>query len=190
MKVLFYDTETSGMPLFDQPSGDPRQPHIVQLAAALIDTDTRQDLAAFNFTIMPNEWSCDPESQAVHGITPEIQQAIGISEDLALSALLALWKHADLRVGHVESFDCRIVRIACKRFISDAVADAWKQGLARCTKAAAKRHMVKLPTAPGASLQAVHHHYLGTGFDAAHSAEADMRATARVYFAMVDRGHA
>lgn len=36
MKVLFYDTETSGMPLFDQPSSDPRQPHIVQLAAALV----------------------------------------------------------------------------------------------------------------------------------------------------------
>ena len=25
--VLVYDTETSGLPLFDQPSVDPRQPH-------------------------------------------------------------------------------------------------------------------------------------------------------------------
>lgn len=188
MKILVYDTETSGMPLFDQPSSDPRQPHIVQIAAALIDATTRQDLAAFNFTVMSEEWSCDPEAQAVHGITPEIQRAIGIPEDLALSSLLSLWKHADVRVGHVESFDCRIARIACKRFISDAVADAWKAGPAVCTRAAAK-HMANLPKADRGSLKAVHRHYLGTDFDGAHSAEADMRATARVYFAMRERGH-
>lgn len=37
MKAIVYDTETTGLPLFSQPSEDPRQPHIVQLAAIVVD---------------------------------------------------------------------------------------------------------------------------------------------------------
>ena len=40
--ALFYDTETTGLPLYDQPSDDPRQPHIVQVGAILVDLDTRK----------------------------------------------------------------------------------------------------------------------------------------------------
>lgn len=36
---IFFDTETQGLPLWNDPSEDPRQPHIVQLAAALDDGD-------------------------------------------------------------------------------------------------------------------------------------------------------
>jgi len=188
-RILFYDTETSGMPLWDQPSDDPRQPHIAQIAAALVDTETRRDLAAINLTVKHDEWSCDPESLAVHGITPEIMEAIGIPEWLALRAFLELWMHADVRVGHVESFDARVIRIAMKRFASDAAADAWKLAPARCTRKLAKDHVPNLKPKGMGSLRQVHLHYTGQEFADAHSAEADMRATQRVYFAMLEKGH-
>ena len=35
--AIFYDTETTGIPLFSEPSEHPGQPHIVQLAACLVD---------------------------------------------------------------------------------------------------------------------------------------------------------
>lgn len=189
MKALFYDTETTGMPLFDQPSADPRQPHLLQIAAALVDTDTRRDLATINLTVRPDDWTIDPAAQAVHGITMEHAEAVGLPEWLALRTFLELWHHADVRVGHVESFDCRIVRIAMKRYVSDAAADAWKLAPARCTRALAKAHVPTLPAAGGGSLACVHRHYLGTDFEDAHTAEADMRAAQRIYFAMLERGH-
>lgn len=40
--ALFYDTETTGLPLSEHPD----QPHIVQLAAILVDLDTRREIAS------------------------------------------------------------------------------------------------------------------------------------------------
>lgn len=42
--ALFYDNETNGLPLFKEPSNHPGQPHIVQLAAVLVDLDTGKEL--------------------------------------------------------------------------------------------------------------------------------------------------
>mgnify|MGYP000116575521 FL=1 len=44
-RVVFFDTETSGLPLFKLPSEHPDQPHIVQLGACLVDIDTRKVLS-------------------------------------------------------------------------------------------------------------------------------------------------
>lgn len=38
--ILFYDTETNGLPLWREPSNHPGQPHITQLAAELCDADS------------------------------------------------------------------------------------------------------------------------------------------------------
>lgn len=190
MKALIYDTETTGMPLFDQPSDDPRQPRIIQIAAALIDTETRADLAAINLTIHPDDWTIPPEVQAIHSISVVHCAETGIPISVALSAFIGLWQQADVRIGHVESFDARMVRIELKRHpVLRELADHWKDAPAICTKAIAKKHIPDLPAAGGGSLKAVHRYYLGEDFDSAHTAEADMRATARVWFAMQERGH-
>lgn len=184
--LLFYDTETTGLPLWDQPSDDPRQPHLVQVAAALVDADTRKEVASINLTVIP-EGDIEPGAFEVHGITAEHARACGVSEATAVQVLLELWQQASARVGHVESFDARILRIALKRH-NPAMADLWKEGTAICTHKAAKAQNSAGEHGPN-TLAAVHQRYLGTTFESAHTACADMRATMAVYWAMKETGH-
>jgi len=179
--ILFYDTETTDKPLFKEPSDDPRQPHIVELAAALVDSDTRRSVASLHLIVRPDGWTIPDEVAAIHGITTERALQLGVSEDVATLALLALWRRADLRVGHNESFDARIMRIALKRFLGDQVADEWKEGAKYCTCFGARAFTAlpknKLPTLSEAVM-----HFFGEELADAHSAKADMQATADVYW--------
>lgn len=65
--AIVYDCETTGIPLFEQPSEDPRQPHIVQLAACLVDLDTRDTIASIDVIVRPRRpyyphWISSPGS--------------------------------------------------------------------------------------------------------------------------------
>ncbi|MCK4621311.1 MAG: hypothetical protein KAT62_03750 [Desulfuromonadales bacterium] len=44
--VIFYDTETTGLPDWKNPSGGETQPHIVQIGAILADEDTKRVLGS------------------------------------------------------------------------------------------------------------------------------------------------
>jgi DNA polymerase-3 subunit epsilon len=192
---IFYDTETTGLPLFNDPSDDPRQPHMVQLAAIMVDMDTRLTIQSMDVIIRPDGWVITPENTAIHGITHEHAMDIGVNESVGMAMLLDLVGHRT-RIGHNETFDARIVRIALKRYINDQIADLWKAGLSECTAGmttkicdlpptpkmiAAKRNHAKTP-----NLQEAYTHFFGKAFESAHSAMADVTACRDVYFAVQD----
>lgn len=56
--IIFYDTETTGLPLWREPSEHPDQPHIVEIAS-------------MNALIRPDGWTISPEAAAIHGISQE-----------------------------------------------------------------------------------------------------------------------
>ena len=208
MKALCYDTETQGLPLFNEPSEDPRQPHIVEIAALLFD-DAGQKIDSFHTIVRPDGWTIPDEVAAIHGITTERAMDEGIPEHQALAGFLAMHARADIRVAHNESFDARILRIAIKRFgygasgleqltqdHRDLIADQFKARPAYCTCTAAKPIMKLPPTEKmmasprfrnsfkQPNLQEAHKYFMGMAFDGAHGALADAHACARVYFAM------
>lgn len=54
--LLVFDTETTGLPDWKKPSGSDEQPHIVQLAAHLVDDDDRKIIHTIDHVVKPNGW--------------------------------------------------------------------------------------------------------------------------------------
>ena len=180
--ALFYDTETTGLPDFKAPSEAAHQPHIVQLAALLVDLDTRQTIQSMDVIVRPHGWTIPDEVAAVHGITTEHAADVGIPERLAVEMFMDLWNNRN-RVAHNEQFDARILRIALMRHQGNifhspsgkSVPDIWKEGRAECT--------ARMAT-PIWNLGEAYRHFTGNDLQNAHSAMADVLACRDVYFAI------
>ena len=198
--ALFYDTETTGLPLFKEPSEHPDQPHIVQVAAFLVDLDTRETLASMDVIVQPDGWTIPDDVAAIHGITNEKAAALGVPEDLAIDMLLALHSKATVRIAHNEQFDARILRIGAKRFIDPHAtegeplfSDEWKEAPAECTCALARPILQLPPTAKMKggfkmpTLMEAYQHFFGQEFPGQHTARGDALARMRVYFAIQDQ---
>lgn len=145
--ALVYDTETTGIPEWKEPSDSPQQPHLVQIAAAMVHLPTGRIAHAIDYTVRPDGWSIPAETAEVHGLTTEYAKDVGVSEAYATQQFLHLWRSQDsvLRVAHNERFDARIIRIAQHRLGADENAlAAWKAGQANCTGLLAKPIM-KMP---------------------------------------------
>lgn len=196
--ALFYDTETTGLPLFKEPSEHPDQPHIVQLGALLVDLDTRIVHSTLDVIIRPEGWTIPAEVTAIHGISTDLAMAVGVPEIEAVGMLLELWYRAACRIGHNEQFDARIVRIALMRHYPAAqgesvIADVWKAGAAKCTQQISTPILKLPPTAKmkaagflkhkSANLGEAYAHFMGKPLEGAHSAIVDVRACMDVFFA-------
>lgn len=116
MKIMIWDVETTGLPLWKEPSESEGQPHIVELAALLYDGETRELLDTVHHIVKPDGWTIPNEVAAIHGITTERAMDEGIPEYEVVRMFHDLLIRADLRVAHNEQFDARIMRIAFKRF--------------------------------------------------------------------------
>ena len=82
--AIFYDTETTGLPLFKEPDNHPSQPHLVQVAAHLVDMDTRDVVQSIDLIVKPDNWIIPDEVAAIHGITTEHANEVGVPEDFVL----------------------------------------------------------------------------------------------------------
>ena len=199
MLTLIHDTETTGLPLYHEPSESEGQPHIVEIAALLYDGDTLVD--KFHAIIRPDGWIIPDEVAAIHGITTERAMDEGISEAEALDQYMDLHDCCGLRVAHNEPFDARILRIAIKRFGKgatqeerDVIADAYKAAPRYCTMRSSTK-ILALPPTPAMvakgmkfnknpTMAEAYKHFTGLDLEGAHSALADTKACAAVYFAL------
>ena len=173
-----YDTETTGLPDWKTPSGSDSQPHIVQLAALLVDNTTRKAIASMDVIIKPNGWVIPEETSAIHGITTEHALKVGIPEDKAIQMFLELRANHE-RVAYNKTFDQRIVRIALKRFFDEKTIEKWAiKDDHHCSMRLAKEAI------GGKQPKLVEAYKILCGKDlvGAHNAMADTNASAEVYF--------
>lgn len=191
--LLAFDTETTGFPRKHLPLGDPAQPHLVQLAALLLDDDGA-DRGAINFIIQPDGWEIPADVAAIHGITTEIAMTTGVPLAVALAAFNALAARAGLFVAHNIGFDIDICNIAAMRADAPQPLDPLGPERQFCTMAAASPVCRMPPTAKMAAagftkfkppkLSEAYLHFFGEPLIGAHDALVDVRACARIYFAL------
>lgn len=198
--LLTYDTETTKLVNFNLPSEDPSQPYITELAAKLIDEETRQVLGSMNVLIRPEGYEIPDDVAALNGITTELATRYGVPIAQALEMFIALWRNADMRVAHNESFDMRVLRIAIKRdevFSAEhegvlEFADYWKHAPAFCTQGKSVS-IINLPPTPkmvaakrkgpkSPNLGEAYKFFTGRDLVGAHRAMVDVDACIDVYF--------
>lgn len=196
--LLAYDTETTGLPLWNQPSEHPDQPRIVQLAAELFDDETGRTLHVINHIIKPEGWTIPADVAAIHGISTDMAMAHGLPMGVILPLFMNLWKRSSVRLAHNESFDMRMVRIEIMRDpgFSPNAADAWKSGAAYCTQAKSTP-ILNLPPTPkmlaverkhakSANLGEAYQFFTGKKLEGAHRADVDVAACKAVYYGIRD----
>lgn len=112
MKLLVFDTETTGIPSKKPLSATTCHtfPHVVQLSWTLYDTETHEH-TEHDYLI---KVSVPIKNAHIHGIT-NAKSDTGVSMEEAFDAFKVDLDQCDLLVGHNVSFDLRMMEIECMR---------------------------------------------------------------------------
>lgn len=188
MSILFYDTETSGLPRWDLPADDPTQPRIVDLAGVLFDSEG-EELASFEALIKPDGWTIDAKTSEIHGITTAMCERDGIPILEALDRFEALVTQAETIAAYNLRFDEKLLRGERRRagrpdgFGTVPVFCCMKGATPLCKIPPTRRMRAagfdkyKTPNLGEAVKHLLRREHVG-----AHRAMADARAAAEIYF--------
>ena len=113
MKVLIFDTETTGLPERNASIMDPTKwPHVIQLSYILYDTELKMMIdKKDNLIKIPLNVTITPESEAIHHISREMCESDGIPILEALNMFNKTLDLCDIIVGHNLSFDKRLLMV-------------------------------------------------------------------------------
>lgn len=113
MNILFFDTETTGLPKSSVPFTHPDQPHITQLGFILEVNGS--DAMVVDTLIKPDGWVIGKEAGEITGITVEMCEESGIPIADALELFVIAAENADLIVCHNTAFDTKLVSMEYAR---------------------------------------------------------------------------
>ena len=116
MKILVFDTETTGLPekgasIYDKS----KWPYIVQLSYILYDLSSNSALIKDNYIAIDGSIVISQESYDIHHISREILDVQGINIVESLKGFNECLKVCDIVVGHNISFDKRLIFVECFR---------------------------------------------------------------------------
>jgi DNA polymerase III subunit epsilon len=185
---IVFDTETTGLPKdWKAPvSQVDNWPRLVQLGWMLFNAD-KELVSEANLIVQPNGFTIPLQASKIHGITQERALSEGQPVGVVLAQFRAALDAAQVVVAHNLDYDEKVMGA---EFIRASLPDllAGKQKL--CTKTAATNYC-QLPGKYGykwPTLDELHRKLFGGGFEDAHNALGDVRATARCYFELKVRG--
>lgn len=114
MKLLVFDTETSGLPTTKQINLETLSlwPNIVQLSWVVLDTETLK-LIEYDYIISSNTIS--EESINIHGITQSMNKERGYKFGCIYDIFEICLSTCDIIIGHNIDFDINMIKVECMR---------------------------------------------------------------------------
>ncbi len=185
---IVFDTETTGLPKdWKAPvSQVDNWPRLVQLGWMRFDA-ANEVVEEANLIIQPDGFVIPKEASRIHGIS----QARALVDGLPIADVLAQFVQAleasQFVIAHNLDYDEKVMGA---EFIRANVKNPFTGKKMLCTKTAATDYC-QLPGKYGfkwPTLAELHQKLFGAGFEDAHNALGDVRATARSFFELRKRG--
>ncbi len=188
---LFFDTETTGIPL--NRTADITDlnnwPRLVQLAYILChssetgydDFKDRNIIAKGSFIIKPSGFTIPTDASKVHGITNEFATKNGKSLQNVLNHFQAIIKQADYVVAHNMGFDEKVIGA---EFLRSKMTNPLTTAKKICTM----QSTIDICAIPGnnglkwPTLSELHQKLFGKTFQESHNASVDIDATAKCFW--------
>jgi DNA polymerase III alpha subunit (gram-positive type) len=178
MKYLFFDTETTGLPLnWSAPVEDLNNwPRMVQIAWIITD-EKGNEIEKKSYIIKPDGYEIPEEASNIHRITTERAEKEGVDIYSVLRRLeMAL--DDNVLVAHNISFDEKIVGSEFLRAKMNNLLEGHEK---ICTMKSSTRYCA-LEKGKWPKLQELHKKLFGEEFEEAHDALSDIQATAKCFF--------
>jgi len=121
MRVLVFDTETTGLPKSKIMNPDTLNlwPHIVQFSYVIYDSSLNDIIESKDYIVkLPESISIPEESTKIHGITNEISSKSGIPINEVLNEFFYYLRGVDKLIGHNIEFDVNMIKVALLRLIN------------------------------------------------------------------------
>lgn len=193
MSYLFFDTETTGLPEdFDAPVTDTDNWHpAVQIAWASVSVAERTIGKTESYIIQPDGFEIPPDATAIHGISTGRARREGHRLGDVLDRFLKAAGASEGLVAHNITFDVPTVRAELVRLKRP---DPLASISTICTKEESTDYC-QLPSTSRwhsgykwPSLQELHEILFGHDFENAHDAGGDVKAGARCFLELANRG--
>lgn len=184
-KILFYDTETTGLPksYSAKLSDSDNWPRLVQIAVIVYETNGNK-IHQYDTIVKPEGFEIPPEVSRIHGITTERALAEGKELKQVLEDMRLHIAQCDYIAGHNIEFDNNILGAEFFRLNIDPVRPPRIK--IDTMKPQAIVNFCKIPSARGGykwpRLIELHKHLFNCDFSDAHNAAADIEATAKCFW--------
>jgi len=184
---LFFDTETTGVPLnYKAPMTDlSNWPRLVQIAWIFHDKNG-YTLSKESFIIKPNGFNIPIAASNIHGITTDHALRNGVDLLFVLQKFSSHLNSAQYLVAHNISFDKNIVGA---ELIRNKIHNAIPNKQLLCTMEKSTNFCALLGPYgyKWPKLTELHQKLFNNGFDGAHDALADITATAKCFWELRKR---
>lgn len=191
MKIIFFDTETTGLAKSDSASYTDidNWPRLVQIAWIVCD-EKQKIISKGDYIVKPCGYVIPKSSSKVHGITHDNALVHGILIEDVLSKFLKAIKNVDAIVGHNIDFDINVIKCEMYRlslptyYLNNPIKiDTMITGTEVC-KIRNNRYGYRYP-----KLSELYSKLFSKTFENAHNAYADIDATFKIFWELVNRGY-